>query len=100
MEKFTAIKVCQQLDISPQTLNNWYRWYVSPDYSKPEGMPELPSYIQNGPRTTRYWTEEGVKKLKQFKDWLPKGRGGVMGEYSARFWGERGKRALENKKVL
>ena len=98
MEKLTAMKVCQQLDIAPQTLNNWYKWYSSSEFKKPEGMPELPPYEQAGPRAPRFWSEEAVEQLRVFKEWIPKGRGGVMGSYTARFWGSRGKRALKNKK--
>ena len=41
--------------------------------------------------------EEDLLQLEVFKVWLPKGRGGVMGEVSARYWGERGERARKNK---
>ncbi len=93
----TATKVSQYLDISVPTLNNWYNWYNNPQFEKPEDTPELPAYIQNGKRSTRYWNEEDLPKLIEFKKWVPKGRGGVMGEFNAQFWGERGKRALSNK---
>lgn len=97
MKKLTATKVTQHLDISVATLNNWYKWYNNQDYIKPKDTPELPMFEQNGKRAIRYWKEEDLPKLIKFRDWLPKGRGGVMGDYSARFWGDRGERALKNK---
>ncbi len=99
MKKLTATRVAQHLDISVPTLTNWYRWYNNPDYDKPPNVPELPKYEQNGKRATRYWKEEDLPKLIKFRDWVPKGRAGIMGEHNAQFWGDRGKRALKNKKM-
>lgn len=81
----TASKVANALDISPKTLNNWYKWYFDSAIEKPENFPHLPEYIQlhmNGPR---YWTNEDVEKLRIFQSWLPKGRAGVMGAVSCKY---------------
>jgi hypothetical protein len=99
LKKLTATRVAQHLDISVPTLTNWYRWYNNPDYDKPSNVPELPKYEQNGKRATRYWKEEDLPKLIKFRDWVPKGRAGIMGEHNAQFWGDRGKRALKNKEM-
>ena len=93
----TATKVSQYLDISVPTLNNWYKWYNNPRYEKPANMPKLPAYTQIGKRGIRYWNKEDLKDLEIFRDWLPKGRGGVMGDYNAQFWGDRGKGILKKK---
>ena len=93
----TATKVAQYLDISVPTLNNWYKWYSNPEYEKPKNTPSLPEYTQEGKRGTRYWDKVDLPKLVKFKNWIPKGRAGIMGEHNAQFWGERGKRALKNK---
>lgn len=98
--KLTASRVAQKLDISVATLNNWYKWYHNAEFVKPEGMPDLPEYEQQNPRGPRYWETDDLKALKAFKKWLPKGRGGVMGELNAKYWGERGQRALKNKNTL
>ena len=63
-------------------------------------MPELPDFKREGTRGPRYWNQEDLPKLQAFRDWLPKGRGGVMGDWNARFWGARGKRAIKNKKAF
>lgn len=96
-KRITATKITQFLDISVQTLNSWYAWYNDPKFEKPEGTPYLPPYEQANPRAPRYWTEDDLYDLRKFKEWVPKGRGGVMGNHNARFWGARGKRAIENK---
>lgn len=95
--KYNANKIAQFLDISVGTLNVWYKWYEDERFEKPEGVPPLPPYEQAGPRRPRYWSEDVLLDLKRFKDWLPKGRGGVMGDLNARNWGERGRQAQKNK---
>ncbi len=95
--KLTATKVAQHLDISVPTFNNWYNWYNNPKYEKPKGTPELPAYTQQGKRVTRYWDKADLPKSMKFKKWIPRGRAGIMGDYNARFWGDRGVRALKNK---
>ena len=97
MSKLTATKVAQALDISVPTLNNWYRWYLDKDIEKPKNTPILPMYTQTSLRGVRYWDSEDLPALKKFKKWIPRGRAGVMGEYTARFWGKRGERAMKNR---
>lgn len=95
---YTATKISQFLDISVPTLNSWYKWYNDPTFVKPIDTPYLPPYIQKSKMGIRYWDEDCLYYLRKFKDWLPRGRGGVMGDMNARSWGERGKRALKNKR--
>lgn len=97
--KITATKVAQHLDISVPTLNNWYKWYMNDEFDKPKDVPILPKYEQNGVRATRYWDSKDLPLLEEFQRWVPKGRGGLMGAHNARYWGDRGKRALKNKKM-
>lgn len=98
-DRITATRVSYFLDISVVTLGNWYKWYNDPKYDKPEDMPELPPYEQKSPRGTRYWKRSDLPKLLIFKYWLPRGGAGIMGDFNARFWGDRGKRALKNKGI-
>ena len=93
----SATKVIQQLDISARTLDGWYKYYQS-DLEKPENMPKLPEYTQTRPRGPRYWKQSDIPALLAFKEWIPKGRGGVMGRINERFWGEKfRKNATQNK---
>lgn len=63
---------------SVNTINAWYRFKrQEPDneYAK-----MLPDYTQDGgDRSTRYWTQEDVQKLIEFKQKRPIGKNGVMG---------------------
>ena len=97
MKKYTAVKISQFLDVSVATINNWYRWYNNPKFEKPADTPYLPAPSLEG--RYRYWTDDDLYYLRKFKEWLPRGRGGVMGDSNAYFWGERGKRALRNKEL-
>ena len=99
MKKITATKISQYLNISVVTLNYWYKWYNDSKSVKPKDTPYLPPYEQANPRAPRYWTEDDLYDLKKFKEWIPKGRGGVMGDCTARYWGARGERALKNKSL-
>lgn len=82
----TASKVCNKLDISSRTLDNWYKFYNNSELEKPDNMPDLPEYEQATPRAPRYWKPEDIKQLKKFKEWVPKGRHGVMGRINEMYW--------------
>lgn len=91
-DKLTATKVSQYLDVSVVTLTNWYKWYNDPQYEKPEDVPPLPPYQQLKKGAVRYWDKSDLAQLKTFQNWIPRGRGGVMGALNAQYWGERGKK--------
>lgn len=95
-KELSASKVSQYLDIGVSTLTNWYRWYNG-DYEKPKDVPPLPTYVMKG--VSRIWKEEDLPMLEAFKAWIPRGKRGVMGSYSATQWGKRGKRILEKKRL-
>ena len=87
-EMLTATQVTKELDISAHTLNSWYKYYYS-DEPKREDMPELPEYIQERSRGPRYWKQSDVPALLRFKEWIPRGRGGVMGRINERYWSSK-----------
>ena len=84
-EMLSATKVIQQLDISSRTLDSWYKYYNSKE-KKPEDMPKLPKYVQTRPRGPRFWNPEDIPALLAFKEWVPKGRAGVMGRVNEKCW--------------
>ena len=83
---YKASKIANMLDISTKTLSMWYEWYHNPDIKKPDGTPPLPEYVQQHERGTRYWKKSDIDKLKAFQEWIPKGRNGVMGAVSNKYW--------------
>lgn len=76
-------KISQLLDISQNTIGNWYKWY---NKNKSEKIPELPSYYQKGVKGQRFWKESDIPKLIVFRDWVPKGRGGLMGDLNCKYY--------------
>lgn len=74
--KITALAL--KLNCSTQSINNWYKWReLNPNH-------ELAKYLPNfevDPKTgTRYWDEEDVWLLLNFKTRLPIGKNGILGE--------------------
>lgn len=85
MEKklLKAQQVACAIDVSPQTIGSWYKWKLeNPDH---ELAKLLPDYIRIGNRNTRYWEEDAVWKLMEFKKIIPQGRKGVMGDVTQRY---------------
>lgn len=84
----SANYICYKLDISLNTLNTWYKW------QKLEGSPNaprLPKYYQKNAKSKRYWEKDSLVRLEQFKNWVPKGRAGVMGNFTQKY-----KRRIKN----
>lgn len=80
-------KVAFMIDVSVQTINNWYRFKREcPDNEFAE---MLPDYIQEGDRQTRYWNINDIPKLIKFKESIPHGHVGVMGVVTHRKKGEK-----------
>lgn len=64
--------------VSVKTINYWYMFKKK--FPDNEYAQLLPDYIQQGGRQTRYWKREDVWKIITFKQAIPRGRNGVMGE--------------------
>ena len=74
---YKAVEVALILDISVPTLGNWYAFKRSnPDN---EIAKLLPDPIQKSARQTRYWTDDDIQKLVEFKSKIVWGRNGFMG---------------------
>ena len=82
----TASEVANKLGVSVKTLTIWYKWYNDSSIQKPKDCPELPMYQQDSPHGKRFWDKKHISKLKKFKNWVPKGRNGLMGSINKQFW--------------
>lgn len=81
-------EVALRVDVSFKTINNWYMFRKqNPDneYAK-----MLPDFIQSGARQTRYWRESDIWKLIEFKQAIPQGRNGIMGEITQKYYKKKG----------
>ena len=96
----SATQVTQRLNISAHTLDTWYKYYGDETLEKPENMPELPVYIQQRPRGPRFWKEFDIATLLAFKQWVPKGRGGVMGRVNERYWSVNYRKPVADKEEV
>jgi hypothetical protein len=87
-EKLLRIEeVALTIGVSCKTINNWY-WFKRehPD-SKLASL--LPDYIQDGDRQLRQWRQSDIWKLLEFKNSIPRGRGGIMGDITQRYYAKR-----------
>lgn len=75
-------EVALLVGVSTQTINIWYRWAKSNPESELSSY--LPTYTQSGPRQTRFWSQADIWKLIEFRNTIPKGRNGVMGDITQR----------------
>lgn len=76
-------EVALRIGSSVQTINYWYRWKkLNPEneYAK-----LLPDYVQDGANQTRYWNSEDIWKLIEFKQKLPHGRKGILGDVTQKY---------------
>ena len=68
---------------SIQTIGSWYRWKeLNPDHELAKLLPE---YTRVGNRRTRYWKQDDVWKMIEFKQKLPQGRNGIMGAVTQKY---------------
>ena len=94
MKLYKAIEVALLLDISVPTLNNWYKFKsYEPDN---ELGKLLPDPIQKSPRQTRFWKEEDIPKLIEFKSHIVEGRKGFMGSITQRYCRQKKEKNYEN----
>ena len=73
-----ANEVAVVVGISIQTLNNWYRWKkINPTH---EYARLLPKYQQVKGRSARLWSVDDINSLVEFKQKIPHGRNGILGD--------------------
>ena len=68
---------------SVQTISAWYRWKsLNPEH---ELAQLLPDYVRIGNKNTRYWNRQDVWMLIKFKQSIPQGRNGIMGQVTQKY---------------
>jgi hypothetical protein len=81
---------------SYNTLNYWYRWKRRNEDNEYAQL--LPEFYSEGERQPRYWNKEDVAKLIQFKNSIPQGRGGLMGDVTQAYRRNQQKGKIKNAK--
>lgn len=86
------------IGVSTQTINNWYRWkraYPDNEYAK-----LLPDYEQKNTRGMRLWKRSDVWAVINFKNSIPHGRNGVLGDITQRRYEyKKGKTNEQNESI-
>lgn len=82
----SSTDVSKELDVTVTTLFTWYKFWEDPECEKPEDMPPLPEYGRRWEGGPKYWKREDLDALIRFRDWVPRGRNGLMGKYNRYKW--------------
>jgi hypothetical protein len=77
-QKLRIEEVALLVGCSTQTINNWYRWKALHPEHPLASM--LPDYKQEGPRQMRFWNKEDIWSIAEFKNAIPHGRNGILGD--------------------
>lgn len=93
-EKLLRVEeVAVEIGRSIFTINNWYRFKKThPEDKYAKLLPEF--YQLEGERQTRYWRKSDIPKLLAFRDALPKGNNGVMGDVTQRYHKKKQEKVL------
>jgi hypothetical protein len=84
MNKLRIEEVALLVGCSVKSVNNWY-WFknLHPEH---EYAKMLPEFTRDGPHGTRLWRREDMWKLIEFKQRLPKGRYGILGDITQKYY--------------
>ena len=75
-------EVALLVGVSTQTLNIWYRWKKHNPENEYAKM--LPEFQQSGPRQMRLWKRSDIWALVEFKNSIPHGCKGILGDITQR----------------
>lgn len=87
-------EVALSLGVSVKTINNWY-WFKRENPNN-ELAKLLPEFVQEGERQTRKWKRSDLWKLVEFKTKLPKGRGGIMGSVTQKYYHRKPRKEVKH----
>lgn len=76
-------ELAMRIGSSVPTISSWYRWKrANPEHEMAKMLPE---FERHGAHRTRYWREEDIEKIMEFKRSIPQGRNGVMGSITQKY---------------
>lgn len=79
-----AKELCEKLNISSYTLANWYRWenkMIREGLITERYLPRpVIDYSKRG--APRYWDNDMLEQLKEYKKHIVVGKNGIYGKYS------------------
>lgn len=81
--KLNVTEVAVLVGCSVQTINYWYAFKkAEPNHELAKLLPE---FTQSSARQTRYWNEDDIFRIVEFKNSIPKGRNGVLGKVTQKY---------------
>lgn len=87
--KLKIYEVAMLVGVSYRTIENWYMWKRKNPKHKLAKL--IPDFQQDGERQTRYWKQSDIPKLIEFKNSIPHGRNGILGDVTQKYGkGEKG----------
>jgi hypothetical protein len=81
-------EVAKLLERSTQTIILWYKY--QDDKGEDVGLPPVRTDLDK--RGSRYWKEEDIAALVDFRDGITRGS---MSDFNVKLWGKRGEEILE-----
>lgn len=84
MVKLRVEEVALLVGCSVKTINNWY-WFKA-SHPDNEYAKMLPDFIRKGAKGTRYWDKDDMWQIIEFRQKLPKGRNGILGDVTQKYY--------------
>lgn len=86
MAKLTASQVAAKVGVTAYTIKRWYTFIEETPIDELEklvkdGMPVLPKCEKIGSMGWRYWDEEDIDKIIEFKNWVPNTKNGIFQKF-------------------
>ena len=81
--KLKIYEAAMLVGVSYRTIENWYMWKRK--NPKHELAKLIPDFQQDGERQTRYWKQSDIPKLIEFKNSIPHGRNGILGDITQKY---------------
>lgn len=76
-------EVACKVGCSVQTISSYYKW--KKENPENEVAKTLPDYEMVGPHKARYWSEDDIEKIIEFRANMPQGRNGILGSVTQRY---------------
>lgn len=84
MKLYKASETAMLLGITTDTLDIWYRFKrQNPDNKYAKMLPEIKH--KEGNQKQRFWTEDDIFRLIEYKNTIPQGRNGIMGSVTQKY---------------
>ena len=92
----TANEVCALIGTSIYTLDQWYKFKRL--HPENEWAKKLPDIVRVEGSKNRFWNRNDLPLLMEFKNTIPHGRNGILGEVTQKYYKKKGNKSNAKKK--